>query len=120
MHICAKGVAVHCSFCVIFGIVSMTFEHFSQRFCSTKIRTTTMIFKANQGITVPIDRYISRASRLLSSLMNSPCIEYSKSPHIRPISWSIVMCQQLVTTTHCQDRNVIFNSSPQADALDLK
>src|SRR6059058_1011630 len=59
MHIRSIGVAINCSFCSIFRVISIPFEYFSQGLSCTQVCTTTMILKSDQSATIPADGYIS-------------------------------------------------------------
>src|SRR6266705_3495054 len=119
MHVGAISITIHSSLGMVFCIISIALEYFSQWFGRTKIGTTSMIFEADQRIAIPTDRHVSYAARYVRSLMDGPCVEYSKPSHIGALGWPVVMCQQLVATTDRQHRHIVFNRSPQADTLYL-
>ena len=119
MHIRSIGVAINCSFCRIFRVISIPFEYFSQGLSCTQVCTTTMILKSDQSATIPADGYISNTPRYAWPFMNCPRIENSQSSHIRTTGGSIIMCQQLVPTTDSQHRHVVLNRSPEPNTLGL-
>src|SRR5260370_7564535 len=78
-----------------------------------------MICKADQRTAIPPDCRISNTPGPVRPFVNGPRVEYPEPSHIRPISWPVVMLQQLVAAAHRQHRHIIFNCSPQADTLYL-
>src|SRR6266516_1375883 len=119
MHVGAISITIHSSLSMVFCVISIALEYFSQWFSRTKIGTTSMIFEADQCTVIPTDSHVPYAEGNVRSFMDGPCVEYSKSPHIRAICWPVVMCQQLVATTDRQHWRIVFNCSPQADTLYL-
>src|SRR6266700_5652898 len=117
MHIRSIGVAINCSFCSIFRVISISFEYFSQGLSCTQVCTTAMILKSDQGATIPVDGYISNTPRYACPFMNCPRIENSQSSHIGATGGSVIMCQQLVSATDCQHRHIILNCSPEPNTL---
>src|SRR5258707_4196276 len=97
----------------------MALEYSAQRFGRAKVGTTTMIFKADQRTTIPTDCHISNTAGHLRSFVDGPGVEYSKSSHVRPIGWPVVVRQQLVAATDRQHGHIVFNGGPQADTLYL-
>ena len=82
MHIRSIGVAINCSFCNIFRVISIPFEYFSQGLSCTQVCTTTMILKSDQSATIPADGYISNTPRYAWPFMNCPRIENSQSSFV--------------------------------------
>src|SRR5437660_12130119 len=117
MHIRSIGVAINCSFCRIFRVISIPFEYFSQGLSCTQVCTTAMILKSDQGATIPVDGYISNTPRYAWPFMNCPRIENSQSSHIRTTGGAIIMFQQLVSATHSQYPHIILNCSPEPNTL---
>src|SRR5207248_8379955 len=119
MQIRPIGMPVNSSLRTILCIVAMPFEHFTQGFRCTEIRSTSVIFKTYQCTTVPGNSDISNATRNMDAFMNRPCIKNAQSAHIDTTGGPVVVRKQLVSTTDRQHGHIVLNSRPQADTLHL-
>src|SRR5437763_15040565 len=97
MHIRSIGVAINCSFCSIFRVISISFEYFSQGLSCPQVCTTAMILKSDQGATIRVDGYLSNTPRYAWPFMNCPRIENSQSAHLGATRGARRMSQPLVS-----------------------
>src|SRR5258706_4737763 len=119
LQVGAVSFAFHRSLVVILRIFSVAPQYSPQWFSRAEIGTTAMIFKADQRTAIPTDCHVSNTPGHVRPFVNGPRVEYPEPSHVRPISWPVVMLQQLVAAAHRQHRHIIFNRSPQADTLYL-
>src|SRR5260221_1935412 len=111
--------AVHRSLAVILGFISVPPQSSPKWFSGGDMGTTAMICKADQRPAIPTDCHVSNTPGHVRPFVNGPRVEYPEPSHVRPISWPVVMLQQLVAAAHRQHRHIIFNRSPQADTFYL-
>src|SRR5450759_1677061 len=120
VQIGAKGIAIHGSFTMIFGIVAVTFQPFAQRLCRAEVGTPAMVFKAYQRAAVPLNGDVADTAWDGGSFVDGPGVEDAQAAHIGAAGRSVIVGEQLIAATDGQYWHIVFHGSPQADTLHIE
>ena len=120
MQIGAKGIAIHSSFAMIFGIVAVTFQHLAQGLCCAEIGAPAVIFKTYQRTAVPLNGDVANTAWDVGPFMDSPGVEDAQAAHIGAAGRPVIVGEQLIAAADGQHRHIIFNGGPQTDTLHIE
>lgn len=125
MKVGADSICLNGALGPVLTIVPVSAHHPRKRpSTGTNEGPTTVVLKTNHGPwatdrrTNPVDHYVSNAPADRQARMDGMHVEYPQTREPGSGSWVIVMPEQLVATTHRQNRHTVVHRTAQPVGLD--